>query len=84
MNAATLNGESIPCVTTDQMREVDRLMIEEFGIGLPLMMENAGANLGELVVAMLEGSVLNKNVVIASGNGNNGGGNGRGGGKKGG
>jgi NAD(P)H-hydrate repair Nnr-like enzyme with NAD(P)H-hydrate epimerase domain len=30
------------------MREVDRLMIEEYGIGLPQMMENAGRNLARL------------------------------------
>jgi len=29
-------------ITTEQMRAVDRLMIEEFAISLPQMMENAG------------------------------------------
>ena len=37
--------KKVPSITTDQMREVDRLMIEEFGIVLLQMMENAGRNL---------------------------------------
>jgi len=32
----------IPAITTVQMREVDRAMIENFGIQLIQMMENAG------------------------------------------
>lgn len=35
----------IPFITTAQMREVDRLMTEEYGISLAQMMENAGRNL---------------------------------------
>ena len=33
---------NIPFVTTDQMREVDRAMVEDYGISLLQMMENAG------------------------------------------
>ena len=40
----------IPFITTDQMREVDRLMIDEYHIGLEQMMENAGRNLARLAV----------------------------------
>ena len=29
---------SVPSITTEQMREVDRLMIEEYGIVLPQML----------------------------------------------
>jgi len=42
-------GLSVPAVTVEQMREVDRLMIEEYGILLIQMMENAGRNLAALV-----------------------------------
>jgi len=38
----------IPFITTDQMREVDRAMIEDYGISLVQMMENAGRNLAQL------------------------------------
>ena len=38
----------IPVLSTEQMVEVDRLMIEEYNISLIQMMENAGRNLAEL------------------------------------
>ena len=34
--------KSVPSVATEQLREVDRLMVEEYGIVLLQMMENAG------------------------------------------
>lgn len=37
----------IPLITTQQMREVDRLMTEKYGIQLLQLMENAGRNLAE-------------------------------------
>lgn len=74
MNSAAAEDYRIPVVTTDQMREVDRLMIEKYGIQLVQMMENAGRNLAELVRRLLENSVLGKCVAVAVGKGNNGGG----------
>ncbi len=38
---------NLPSLTTEQMVEVDRLMIEEYGILLIQMMENAGRHLAE-------------------------------------
>ncbi len=61
-------------ITTDQMREVDRAMIEDFGILLIQMMENAGRNLAELVRRSLGGSVRHRALVVLAGAGNNGGG----------
>ena len=46
---------SVPSVTTAQMVEVDRLMIEEYGITLVRMMENAGRNLARLAVDRFHG-----------------------------
>ena len=40
--------ENIPFLTTEQMREVDRAMMEDYGISLLQMMENAGRNLAHL------------------------------------
>lgn len=65
---------TIPAITTDQMRHVDQLMVDVFGIGLLPMMENAGRNLAMLARTMLGGSVVKKSIVIAAGKGNNGGG----------
>lgn len=56
------------------MREVDRLVVEVFGIQIIQMMENAGRNLAALVRFLLGDSVMGKYVVIAAGKGNNGGG----------
>ena len=50
-------ADSLPALSTDQMREVDRLMVEEFGISLLQMMENAGRNLADLAGAWLGGQV---------------------------
>jgi NAD(P)H-hydrate epimerase len=64
---------SIPALTTEQMIEVDRLMIEEYGITLMQMMENAGRNLAALARRMLNG-VIDRHIVVLCGAGNNGGG----------
>ncbi|MFU8826614.1 MAG: NAD(P)H-hydrate epimerase [Brevefilum sp.] len=65
---------NLPLLTTAQMVEVDRLMIEDWGISLVQMMENAGHSLAELVRHNLGGSVAGKNILVMSGGGNNGGG----------
>jgi len=62
----------IPALTTQQMVEVDRLMIEEFGITLIQMMENAGRDLADLARRMFGGEVRGKRVAAFCGAGNNG------------
>jgi NAD(P)H-hydrate epimerase len=64
----------LPALSTDQMVEVDRLMIEEWHILLIQMMENAGRNLAELARRFLGGKVEGRTVVVLCGTGNNGGG----------
>jgi len=64
----------IPALTTAQMVEVDRLMIEVYGISLEQMMENAGRNLAELARRMLGGQVIGRQITVLCGAGNNGGG----------
>ena len=44
----TVPAASLPTLSTDQMREVDRLMVEDFGVSLLQMMENAGRDLANL------------------------------------
>jgi NAD(P)H-hydrate epimerase len=56
------------------MAEVDRLMIEEHGILLIQMMENAGRNLAELARRILEGQLTDRKIIVLCGAGNNGGG----------
>ena len=50
----TENGIVVPAVTAEQMREVDRIAVEEFGLGILQMMENAGRNLALNVMDMLD------------------------------
>lgn len=69
-----ISRESIPALTTDQMVEVDRLMIEEYDIQLVQMMENAGRNLADLTQLMLAGEVLDRPILVLAGRGANGGG----------
>ncbi len=69
-----LTASSLPWISVDQMREVDRLMIEEIGITLPMMMENAGRNTARLTRYMLGGSVSGRKILVIAGPGGNGGG----------
>jgi len=56
------------------MAEVDRLAVDEYGIDLLQMMEQAGSHLAEVVRIELAGSLKGRTVVVAAGPGNNGGG----------
>jgi len=65
----------VPYLTTDQMREVDRAMIEDYNIELIQMMENAGRNLAHLARdRFLDGNPQGKTVLVMAGTGGNGGG----------
>lgn len=66
--------QSVPIITSTQMVEVDRIMIEEYGVQLIQMMENAGRNLAEQARRMLGGQVINKAIMVLCGARNNGGG----------
>lgn len=66
---------NIPQISTDQMVEVDRLMIDKYKIELTQMMENAGRSLAHLArKRFFNGNPHNKDVVILAGTGGNGGG----------
>ncbi len=65
----------VPWITTEQMVEVDRAMIENFHIELIQMMENAGRNLAHLArERFFDGDPQGKTVVVMAGTGGNGGG----------
>jgi NAD(P)H-hydrate epimerase len=65
--------DQIPTVTAAQMHEVDRFMVEDLGISLLQMMENAGRALAELTRIHLSG-VRRRRVSVLAGRGGNGGG----------
>lgn len=65
----------LPYLTTTQMREVDRAMIEDYHIELIQMMENAGRCLAHLARRrFLNTNPQGKQVVVLAGTGGNGGG----------
>ena len=74
MRFPAVTADSLPWISVAQMREVDRLMIEEFAIALEQMMENAGRNLALLARATLGGDVSGRRVLVLAGTGGNGGG----------
>jgi NAD(P)H-hydrate epimerase len=64
----------VPALTTEQIVEVDWLMVSDYGIELIQMMENAGRSLAELTLRMLNASPSDQSVCVLCGRGNNGGG----------
>ena len=64
----------IPTVTVAQMREVDRIMVDELHIELLQMMENAGRCLAAHTRSWLGGQLTGRQVVVLAGSGGNGGG----------
>lgn len=66
-------ARDLPALTADEMRQVDRLMIEDLGIELVQMMENAGLHLAELARSRFS-QLRDVPVTVLAGGGNNGGG----------
>jgi NAD(P)H-hydrate epimerase len=70
-----LYTDPIPALTTSQMIEVDRAMMEDYQIDLTQMMENAGRNLAHLARdRFLQGDPRGQTVTVLAGTGGNGGG----------
>lgn len=65
-----VDADAIAWIDTETMVEVDRAMIEDLGIGLVQMMENAGRNLSALSAELYQPS----SAVVYVGSGGNGGG----------
>lgn len=62
-----------PAVTAAQMAEIDRVAIEEYGIALEMLMENASRQIAYATRVCLGGSVFGKRIVALAGHGSNGG-----------
>jgi NAD(P)H-hydrate epimerase len=65
-------GGEIPSVTEDEMREVDRIAVHDFQLGILQMMENAGRNLASHIIDEFAGTT--GKITILAGSGGNGGG----------
>ena len=70
----TEGGLRVPAVTAQQMREVDRVAVEEIGPNLHQMMENAGRSLASVCMTMLGERGAGRPVAVVAGTGGNGGG----------
>jgi NAD(P)H-hydrate epimerase len=68
------NNIVVPAITTDQMREVDRIALEESGPNLFQMMENAGRNLALSAMEMMGPRWRKAAYLVLAGTGGNGGG----------
>ena len=70
----TDGGIEVPSVTAEQMRELDRIAIQETGPNLFQMMENAGRNLALHTLETLGAGWKKADIVVLAGLGGNGGG----------
>lgn len=67
-------GRHVPAVDASEMREVDRIAINETGPNLYQMMENAGRNLAEMIRETFPADWADRDIVVLAGTGGNGGG----------
>jgi NAD(P)H-hydrate epimerase len=74
MQFTTSTGIKVPFVSVEQMREIDRIAVEETAPNLLQMMENAGRNLAEVAIEILGDGWNDAAITVLAGNGNNGGG----------
>ncbi len=65
-------ARAVPVVTAAQMAEVDRASVEEYGISIEMLMENAARGMALACRALL-GRLDGRRIVCLSGTGNNGG-----------
>ncbi len=70
VSTPSITAQDVAWITADQMREVDRVMIEDLHIDLVQMMENAGRNLARVVLDEYGPD----SVAVYAGSGGNGGG----------
>jgi NAD(P)H-hydrate epimerase len=70
----TDDGIFVPAVTAEEMREIDRIAMEETGPNLYQMMENAGRNLATVALDIFGEGSRHSRILVLAGTGGNGGG----------
>jgi NAD(P)H-hydrate epimerase len=73
LNCGNLSIAMQKVLTAEEMREVDRLTTEKYGIPSLILMENAAHAAARVITEKLGGSVEGKSVLVLCGKGNNGG-----------
>jgi NAD(P)H-hydrate epimerase len=76
MEFQTDQGLAVPSVTAGQMREIDRIAMEDLNLGILQMMENAGRNLAQNAMDRLHAGESRQasGITVLAGAGGNGGG----------
>lgn len=64
----------LPWVTVEQMRELDRIAVDELGLTLERMMEHAGSGIVTVARKLTGGDLRGRSVLVLAGSGGNGGG----------
>ena len=70
----TEDGVAVPAVSVQEMREIDRIAVEDSGPSLLQMMEHAGMSLAIRALALLGDGWQGRRVIVLAGPGGNGGG----------
>jgi NAD(P)H-hydrate epimerase len=70
----TDDGIRVPAVTAQEMREIDRIAMEETGPNLYQMMENARRNLATVALEIIGEGGRHSRIIVLAGTGDNGGG----------
>jgi NAD(P)H-hydrate epimerase len=70
--AASVPAAELPWLDTHEIRELDRIAVEELGLTLERMTENAGRSLAELARRLLGGRAAGRAIAVLAGPGGNG------------
>jgi NAD(P)H-hydrate epimerase len=62
-----------PIISVAQMREIDRLTTERYGVASLTLMENAASATAKLVIEILSGDISGRSILVFCAKGNNGG-----------
>lgn len=73
MNLGDLPLAQAPAVTAAQMAEIDRVAVDEYGMSIEMLMENASRTVARGARVLLGGRVDGRRIVALAGHGNNGG-----------
>lgn len=71
---AVVRAGDLPWLTVEQMRELDRIAVNELGLTLERMMEHAGRALASVARSLLDGTCDGRAITVLAGPGGNGGG----------
>ena len=66
--------QALPTLTNPQAKELERLLVQDYAIGWPQLLDSAGRGLALVACELLDGDVVDRPIVVLAGRGPNGGG----------